>query len=139
SLGSIVYQEYCPFGCDGDRIRWDGLADNNGYSSRLPHDSTTAKPSLAVLSGVTYMMYASGVDQYLTKYVNGAWQPATQLPFASLDAAAIVAFNNKLVIVRAEPSENGRLHMLTMDTSGNFSADAPIVRTVDGSGGCPSG
>jgi hypothetical protein len=100
------------------------------------HATSTSKPALAAFNGFYYLFYASHQSQYMARYDprSAKWTESTLLPFLSLDAPAIAAFDGKLYVVRQDPP-NGQLFWQTMDTSETFSAEQPLIQSVFG-GGC---
>jgi hypothetical protein len=114
-------------------------ATESGDVDEVPSATTTARPSLVAFANKLFLFYASGVDQYMASFDGVGWTDSTPLPFDSLGAPAAAVWGSQLLVVRAEPTENGKLYWRTMDASGTFSAEHPIVRTLDGSGGCDGG
>jgi hypothetical protein len=131
----MVFRGACDF-C-GDHLRSETYSSGRWQSDFQFIDATsTSKPAFAAFNGYYYMFYASHQSQYMARFDpnHAGWSNSTLLPFLSMDAPAIAAFNGKLYIVRQDPP-NGQLFWLTMDTNETFSAEQPLTQSFFG-GGC---
>jgi hypothetical protein len=132
NAATVVYRGACD-SC-GPYLRSESYY---GADYRFIHATSTSQPALAAFNGFYYMFYASHLDQYMARYdtTQGIWSESTLLPFSSLDAPAIAAFEGKLYIIRQNPPD-GQLFWQTMDVNETFSTENPLRQNTFG--GCRS-